>query len=78
MLGKLLSGFIVILIGVNLMPVIADAIATARTPNATSGVTNLSGATITIVNLVILFYALGIMAAGVVLALEGLRDAELI
>ena len=66
MLGNLLSGFIVILIGVNLIPTVADQVAAARTGNVT-------GAAGTILGLTTIFFALGIMSAGVSLAISGLQ-----
>ena len=76
MLGNLIGGFIVILIGVQLLPVIADAIYTT-THNASGGsqYVNVTGASATIVGLTTIFYALGVMAAGVALAVGGLKDA---
>ena len=68
MLGNLIGGFIVILIGVQLLPVIANAIVAAQSGNVT-------GAASTILGLTTIFYALGIMAAGVALAVGGLRNA---
>jgi len=68
MLGNLLGGFIVIIVGVNLMPTIADQVASAQAGNVT-------GAASTIIGLVPLFYALGIMSAGVALTIGGLRNA---
>lgn len=68
MLGNLIGGFIVILIGVQLLPVIANAIVAAQSGNVT-------GAASTILGLTTIFYALGIMAAGVALAVGGLRTA---
>ena len=68
MLGNLIGGFIVILIGVQLLPVIADAIKAAQSGNVT-------GASSTILGLTTVFYALGIMSAGVALAVGGLRGA---
>jgi len=70
-LGRLLEGFITILIGVNLIGPVADAISTA-----TSG--NVTGSSATILNLVTLFFALGIMVAGVNIAVGGLQDVGLI
>lgn len=67
-LGNLIGGFIVILVGVNLLPTIADQIVAAQAGNVT-------GAASTILGLTIIFYALGIMAAGVALAVGGLRNA---
>ena len=71
MLGNLLGGFIVILVGVNLIPTVADQIADAVAGNVT-------GASATILNLTVIFFALGIMAAGVSLAVGGLRNAGLV
>jgi len=70
-LGRLLEGFITILIGVNLIGPVADQVSLA-----TSG--NVTGASATILNLVTLFFALGIMVAGVNIAVGGLQDVGLI
>ena len=79
MLGNLLGGFIVIVVGVNLIPSIADGVAGARYINGTSTLgTNASyvtGAAGTILSLTPLFFALGIMSAGVALTVGGLRNA---
>jgi len=77
MLANLIGGFIVILVGVSLMPVVADEIYAARYVNATV-TTNVTGAASTILNLVTLFYALGIMSAGIGLAVTGLKQAGLV
>ena len=74
MLGNLLGGFIVILVGMNLMPTVADQVEAART-GATNNGTNVTGASGTIIGLVPLFFALGIMSAGVALCVGGLRNA---
>ena len=68
MLGNLLGGFIVIIVGTSLMPVVADSVVGAQQGNVT-------GAASTILGLVPLFYALGIMSAGVALTVGGLRNA---
>jgi hypothetical protein len=68
MLGNLIGGFIVILIGVQLLPVIANGVVAAQSGNVT-------GAASTILGLTTIFYALGIMSAGVALAVGGLRNA---
>ena len=79
MLGNLLGGFIVILIGVNLIPSIADQISNAKTGQEESGDgANITGSSATILDLTIIFFALGIMAAGVSLAVGGLRNAGLV
>ncbi len=70
-LGRLLEGFITILIGVNLIPSVADQVVAAQNGNVT-------GAASTILGLVTLFFALGIMIAGVNIAVGGLQDVGLI
>ena len=71
MLGNLIGGFIVIIIGVNLIGTVADEVNTAQSGNVT-------GAASTILGLTPLFFALGIMSAGVALAVGGLRNAGLV
>ena len=71
MLGNLIGGFIVIIIGVNLIGTVADEVSTAQSGNVT-------GAASTILGLTPLFFALGIMSAGVALAVGGLRNAGLV
>ena len=68
MLGNLIGGFIVIIIGVNLIGTVADEVKTAQDGNVT-------GAASTILGLTPLFFALGIMSAGVALTVGGLRNA---
>lgn len=70
-LGNLLGGFIVILVGVNLIPTVADQVVAAQAGNVT-------GAASAILGLTTVFFALGIMAAGVGLAVGGLRNAGLV
>lgn len=70
-LGRLLEGFITILIGVNLIPSVADQVVSAQAGNVT-------GSSATILGLVTLFFALGIMIAGVNIAVGGLQDVGLI
>jgi hypothetical protein len=70
-LGNLIGGFIVIIIGVNLMPTVANQVVGAQGGNVT-------GAASTILGLTTLFYALGIMCAGVSLAVTSLRNAGLV
>jgi len=71
MLGNLIGGFIVIIIGVNLIGTVADEVVSAQAGNVT-------GAASTILGLTPLFFALGIMSAGVALAVGGLRNAGLV
>ena len=76
MLGNLLGGFIVILIGVNLVGPVANNVAQNVNGGCyTSGCANLTGATATILQLSPLFFSLGIMSAGVAIAVGGLRNA---
>jgi len=77
MLGNLIGGFITIVIGVNLIGPIADDVYFARYGNGTVS-TNITGSTGTILGLTPLFFALGIMTAGVALAVGGLRNAGLV
>lgn len=72
MLGNLIGGFIVIIIGVSLMPTVANEVNTAQVDP------NLTGAASTIVGLVPLFFALGIMSAGVAVTAQGLRAAGML
>lgn len=70
-LGRLLEGFITILIGVNLIPSVANQITAAQSGNVT-------GSSSTVLGLVTLFFALAIMIAGVNIAVGGLQDVGLI
>jgi hypothetical protein len=70
MLANIIGGFIVILIGVNLMPIVSDQVQIAQS--------NVTGAASTILGLTTLFFALGIMAVGVSLSVGALRNAGLI
>ena len=74
MLGNLIGGFIVIIVGTSLIGPIADDVYYVRYGNGSSG-SNLSGSASTILGLVPLFFALGIMSAGVALTVGGLRNA---
>jgi hypothetical protein len=82
MLGNLIGGFITILVGVNLIPTVADSINDARYVNASGGATPdntlVTGTAGTILGLVTLFFALGVMASGVALAVQGLKNAGLV
>ncbi len=71
-LANLIGGFVVILIGVNLLPTVANEVAAAQANS------NVTGAASTIVGLTTIFFSLGIMAAGVALAVGGLRNAGLV
>ena len=77
MLGNLIGGFVVIIIGVNLLPTIANQVEGARY-NGTDGSGNVTGATSTITGLIPLFFALGVLSAGIALTAQGLRAAGMI
>jgi len=71
MLGNLIGGFIVILVGVNLIPTIANQVVAAQAGNVT-------GAASSILGLTTLFFALAIMSAAIGIAVGGLRNAGLV
>jgi len=75
MLGNLIGGFIVIVIGVSLMPTVADQVWVAQHNSYGNATGNLTGTASAIVGLVPLFYALGIMSAGVAITVGGLKGA---
>jgi hypothetical protein len=72
MLGNLIGGFVVVLVGVTLIPVIANQVKYATTTG------NVTGAAGTVLNLTTIFFALGIASAGIGLAVGGLRNAGLV
>ena len=80
MLGNLVGGFIVILVGVTLMPTIADQVYYAQNWNSTGefGNSSITGATSTILGLTTLFYALAVGAAGISIAAQGLKAAGML
>ena len=71
MLGNLIGGFIVILVGVNLIPTVANQVVSAQAGNVT-------GAASAILGLTTIFFALSIMSAAVATAVGGLRQAGLV
>jgi len=71
MLGNLLGGFIVIVIGVTLLPTVADNVVAAQGGNVT-------GTSSTILGLTTLFYSLAIMTAALAIAAQGLRASGMI
>ena len=60
---------VVILVGVNLLPTVANQVAGAQANS------NITGADDSIIGLSTTFFALGIMSAGVTIAIGGLRSA---
>jgi len=80
-LANLIGGFIVILVGVTLMPTIGDSVFEAKFQPNGSGVdfaTNVTGASATLIDLTVIFFAIGVMAAGVALATAGLKEAGMV
>ena len=77
-LGNLIGGFIVVLVGLTLIPALADQVKFAQTGDNASTATNVTGAAATLIDLSTLFFAIGIMAAGVSLAVGGLRNAGIL
>jgi len=93
MLGNLIGGFITILIGATLMPTVADSIyeakycnSTATSSGASFGCINnatfssghVSGSAQTVLGLANIFFALGVMSAGVAITAQGLRAAGML
>lgn len=72
MLGNLLGGFIVIVVGVNLIGPVADAVKGAKENG------NVTGPASTILDLTTLFFALGIASAGIMIAAVGLRQSGIL
>ncbi len=84
MLGRLIGGFITILVGVTILPTIADEVRGGLCPGVGSNTTycnttgtNITGASNTVTGLITLFFALGVMSAGIAIAVGGLKDAGL-
>ena len=77
-LGNLIGGFITILVGVTLIPVIADQVVFVQEGSNSSTPTNVTGAAGTLIGLTTLFFAIGIMAAGIDMAMRGLKNAGLV
>jgi len=72
-----MQGFITVIVGVSLIPTVADTIAVAL-GNGNASLTNVSGSAASILELTTLFFALGIMVAGIGIAVGGLADIGLI
>jgi len=70
-LGNLIGGFIVIVVGTSLMPIVADQVVAATQGNVT-------GAAATLLDLTTLFFALAIMAAAIALGVATLRQSGLV
>jgi hypothetical protein len=79
MLGNLLIGFLIIVVGVNLAPIVASTVAGAVYigGNTSNPNPNMSGAAGTVLNLTTLFYNLAIAVAAMDIAVVGLRQSGL-
>lgn len=77
-LGRMMQGFITVIVGVSLIPTVADTIAVALINGTGDGPSNVTGSTASILELTTLFFALGIMVAGIGIAVGGLADIGLI
>ena len=70
-LGNMIGGFITIIVGVNLIPTVADQVKSATTGNVT-------GAAATLLDLTTLFFALSIMATAISTGVSALRESGLV
>ena len=70
MLANIIGGFIVILVGTALLPVVADQVKAAQGGNVT-------GAASTLVGLTTLFYSLAVATVAIGVCVSGLRGAGL-
>ena len=80
-LAMIIGGFIAIIVGVTIFPTVADQVEAIRNPLNSSGqpVTgNVTGGASAILGLTNIFFALGILAAGVNMAVSGLKQAGLV
>jgi len=72
MLGNILGGFITILIGINVLPTVADMV------DEVSNTTTFGGASSTIIGIVPFLFCLLIFSAGLAFVVSGLRNAGLL
>ena len=70
-LGNMIGGFITIIVGVNLIPTVANQVEAAQTGNVT-------GAASTLLDLTTLFFALSIMATAISTGVSALRQSGLV
>ncbi len=75
----MMQGFITVIVGVSLIPTVADTILNAVHPGGNVSLNgNVTGSAASILELTTLFFALGIMVAGIGIAVGGLADIGLI
>jgi hypothetical protein len=77
MLGNLLGGFMILIVGIALMPMVANQVQFAISPNGTQ-VTNVSGASSIVLGISTLMYAITISSCAIGVGAMGLRNAGLI
>ena len=78
-LGNMIGGFITIIVGVNLIPVVADQVHVAQFGSGNdSTLSNVTGASATLLDLTTLFFALSIMATAVSTGISALRESGLV
>lgn len=79
MIGNIVGGFIIILIGSTLAPVVATTVwgATVINGNASLINNNMSSASITVLSLTTLFYNLSIASSAIGVAAQGLKNSGL-
>jgi len=70
-LGNMIGGFITIIVGVNLIPTVANQVEAASQGNVT-------GAAATLLDLTTLFFALSIMATAISTGVSALRQSGLV
>jgi len=73
MIGRLVGGFVAIIIGVSLVPEISKEVASATMTNMTGS----SAWGSTVLSIAPVFFALGVLAVGIGIAYSGLRDSGL-
>ncbi len=71
MLGNMVGGFITILVGVTLVPPVADEVWTAQNNS------NITGASNTVLGLTTLFFALAVTSVGIGIATSALKKSNL-
>ena len=76
-LGNMIGGFITIIVGVNLIPTVADQVSAAQTGQFGGGA-NVTGAAATLLDLTTLFFALSIMATAISTGVSALRESGLV
>ena len=81
MLAQILGGFILIVVGATLLPVVANQVVATQGYTNASGTWfqtgNVTGSSATIVNLITLFFALAIAAAAIATSISALKEAGL-